>query len=544
MKGAGQTTLALLATLSLTGCDFLRGYAEGHSTSLGAYETEDLSSAQLGAARFLFDDFGALSTDTLDTGAVPWKLVAAALVLKRYPGEPATDAHLRAVLTSYGFIFPTSVDNWPLDKAPEFRTPLGIVSGMVQRDLPRVSVEAANLGCASCHAGVTYDAQGQPQPVAWLGLPNTSLNLDDYEDAVRAALRAVLDDPARVFAAIKQLFPDVTEDELRTLQKSTWPKLADRVKAGEHEPQFRHGGPGRSNGIEALKIQLHVKAGQLRSAAGVSIPQIGDQGMHWSLLSDGVFTRRGDPRFQLRSSAEMAPPSRTAEIVAFFTMPTMGLHPDEAPKAVESVTEVLNFLSHYQPPKYPGVIDEAAAARGAVIYARCVECHGEYIEREGRLRLRGFPNRLSPLAEIGTDAARAQAVNVEVVDAVEISALGKFIDAAETRGYVAPSLSGVWATAPYLHNGSVPTLASLMTPSERPARFWVGGHRLDFRKGGIAGEMNAAGEYAYPADYLPWSTPRLFDTSRPGQSNRGHEREFDGLSASDKADLIEFLKQL
>src|SRR4029077_18586913 len=108
MKGARQTTFALLAALSITGCDFLRGYAEGHSSSLAPYEAEDLSSAQLGAARFLFDDFGALNTDTLESGAMPWKLVAAALVLRRYPGEPATAEHLRALLTSYGFLFPTS----------------------------------------------------------------------------------------------------------------------------------------------------------------------------------------------------------------------------------------------------------------------------------------------------------------------------------------------------------------------------------------------------------------------------------------------------
>src|SRR5262245_55888002 len=130
MKRARQTSLALLIALAIAGCDFLRGYAEGRSTGLAPYENEDLTTAQLGAARFLFDDFGALNTDTLDTSAVPWKLAAAALVLKNYPGQPATTEHLRALLTSYGFIFPAAVGNWPGDQPPEFMLPVGLVSGM------------------------------------------------------------------------------------------------------------------------------------------------------------------------------------------------------------------------------------------------------------------------------------------------------------------------------------------------------------------------------------------------------------------------------
>jgi len=544
MTRALPTTLALAATLALAGCDFLRGYAEGHSSSLAPFETEELPSAQLGAARFLFDDFGALNTDTLESQAVPLKLASAALVVQQYPDQPATQANLRAVLTRFGFIFPQTVVNWPLLQQPEFRTPLGIVSGMVQRDLPRVSIEVANLSCASCHAGVTYDAQGQPQPLVWLGLPNTSLDLDAYADGVFGALRAGFARQERVFAAIRELFPDVSEDELKSLRKSVWPKLVERLQAGDRVPPVRNGGPGRSNSVETLKFQFHLKPGGLRSAAGVSIPQIGDQVLRWSLLADGLYTRRGDPRFEARSSDAAATPVRSAEMVAFFSMPALGLHPEEARDTHEPISEVLTFMSRYESPKYPGVIDDEAARRGAVVYARCVECHGEYVEHEGRLRLRGFPNRLSPLAEIGTDAARLDAVNDEVINAIETSSMGKLIHPARTRGYVAPSLAGIWATAPYLHNGSVPTLAALMMPAERPAKFRVGGHRLDFRKVGIAGQVNADGEYVYPPNYLPWSTPALFDTSRPGQSNKGHEREFDGLSAEDKSDLIEFLKQL
>lgn len=518
-----------LVLLALGACDFLRGYAEGHSTRLRPYEEADLTTAQLGAARFVFDDFGGLSTDTLETNAVPWKLVAAALVLERYPGEPATADHLRAVLTSYGFIIPRSIANWPLADQPSFEKPLGLVNGLVRRDLPAIEVEAANLGCSSCHAGVTYDATGAPQPEAWLGAPNTSLDLDAYVDGVERALAAATKKPAATFAAVKQMFPDVTAQELQTLETRV-----ERLASSERAHPFRHGGPGRSNAVEALKQRLHIAAGERAATSGVSIPAVGDLSLRWSMLADGILTRRGDPRFQPRGREEGAAPARTAEIVAYVTMPSLGLHPDAASRATQPVAEALQFLSGIESPKFPGTIDEAAAGRGAVVYARCAECHGEYVERNGRLVLRSFPNRLSPLAEIGTDPARLDAVDERVVDAVDGSPVGKIIEARQTRGYVAPSLAGLWGTAPYLHNGSVPTLAALLSPATRPAQFKVGGHRLDFTQMGIS----------YPDGYLPWSTPRTYDTSLPGQSNRGHEKEFDGLSDADKGDLIEFLKQL
>ena len=533
--GPRAFTWVLVTSFGLAGCNFLRGYAEGPSTSFAPYESRSLAASERGAARFLFDDFGSINTDTLETNAVPWKLVAAALVSKKYPGEPPTQERLRRILGSYGFIYPESVGNWPGPAQPAFQLPLGIISGMLQRDIPRVRVEVANLSCASCHSGATYDAGGNPRAIVWLGLPNTSLDLDAYVDGVLDALRTAVKDREATFAAIQALFPDVGADELKTLRKFVWPLLVERLGEGTDGLPFRNGGPGRSNGVEALKFQFKLPAGAHPTAAAVSMPYIGEQRLRWSLLADGIYKRHGDPRFGPRALAAAAPPGQTAEMVSFVTVPTMGLKPDKAVKIVGTMSDVLVFMAGYEPPAFPGEIDRAAAIRGAALYARCASCHGEFEERGGRLRLSSFPNRLSTIEEIGTDGARLEAVSPAVIAAVAGTPSGRYLEAAETRGYVAPALVSVWATAPYLHNGSVPTLAALMSPEERPARFLVGGHRLDFEKVGIDD---------YPPDYQPWSTPRLFDTAEPGRSNRGHEREFEGLSEADKADLIEFLKQL
>jgi hypothetical protein len=153
-----------------------------------------------------------------------------------------------------------------------------------------------------------------------------------------------------------------------------------------------------------------------------------------------------------------------------------------------------------------------------------------------------FPNRLVGDESIGTDRARAQAVDVALVRALGRTAYVRHLEARATGGYVAPILSGVWATAPYLHNGSVPTLWQLLTPEARPVRFTVGGHRLDFTTVGLAGAVGADGVFRDSSTYAPWSRPEIVDTRSPGMGNGGHAREVAGLTADDKRQLLEYLK--
>jgi hypothetical protein len=145
---------------------------------------------------------------------------------------------------------------------------------------------------------------------------------------------------------------------------------------------------------------------------------------------------------------------------------------------------------------------------------------------------------------MGTDSARWAMTDTAFVRAFEQQAFRRYVSVARTGGYVAPILSGVWATAPYLHNGSVPTMWHLLTPAERPAVFFVGGHRLDFERMGLAGENTDGGVWRDQSGYVPWATPERYDTRRPGLSGAGHELQVAGLSDHDKRVLIEYLKQL
>ncbi len=112
---------------------------------------------------------------------------------------------------------------------------------------------------------------------------------------------------------------------------------------------------------------------------------------------------------------------------------------------------------------------------------------------------------------------------------------------ASLMAYKGRPLNGIWATAPYLHNGSVPTLYDLLLPVEsRPQSFYLGCRELDTSRVGNA---------------CPEGTGFLFDTSKEGNSNKGHEyaagrtNQLDGkplppLDQPDRLALLEFLKTL
>jgi hypothetical protein len=101
------------------------------------------------------------------------------------------------------------------------------------------------------------------------------------------------------------------------------------------------------------------------------------------------------------------------------------------------------------------------------------------------------------------------------------------VEARAGRGYAAPPLTGLWQSAPYLHNGSVPTLRQLMLLEPRAATFPIGGHDLDMAAVGVG----AGGR-------------SVRDTRQPGLGNQGHTREFDALTRADREALLEYLKTL
>ena len=202
--------------------------------------------------------------------------------------------------------------------------------------------------------------------------------------------------------------------------------------------------------------------------------------------------------------------------------------------------DIQAFLESLTPPKYPFAIDIAKAEEGKAIFARtCAKCHGTY-GPGGE-----YPSRIVELKEIGTDPARALGVVPRFVAHYNSTWFGEDYPVDEEMiGYQAPPLDGIWATAPYLHNGSVPTLATLLKSSDRPSRFYrppsTDFENYDTEHVGWKFERSSDQPETGPS---PEKSRSLFDSSRFGLGNGGHTFG-DRLPDGDRSKLIEYLKTL
>ena len=214
---------------------------------------------------------------------------------------------------------------------------------------------------------------------------------------------------------------------------------------------------------------------------------------------------------------------------------------------VESIEMVLGDLL---PPAYPLPVDRDRAAVGGTIFRQhCQHCHGTYDHD-----VAGFPIYQAPLHipidDIGTDCDRLDIVTDEFVELVNHSPLGEKIrvNSNYTRGYFAPRLEGIWSRFPYLHNGSVPNLRALLSaPNQRPKRFDLSEagelHRFDPLDVGLTVCRPSSPEDDQLHARSARGARNVYDTSRLGHSNQGHEFGLD-LSSAEKSALIEYLKTL
>jgi mono/diheme cytochrome c family protein len=205
--------------------------------------------------------------------------------------------------------------------------------------------------------------------------------------------------------------------------------------------------------------------------------------------------------------------------------------------------DIQAFFKSLEPPKYPFPVDSAKVERGrAVFEENCARCHGTYGPNGN------YPNKIIPLDVIGTDPARFRGLSDRLVAHYNTTWLGAEYPVNTKRiGYQAPPLDGLWATAPYLHNGSVPNLHALLSSSARPARFTrppsTDFEHYDSSRLGWKYREVSQDELISTMRRSPFEAKFIVDTSRFGMSNGGHTFG-DDLSEDERMDLIEYLKTL
>ena len=206
----------------------------------------------------------------------------------------------------------------------------------------------------------------------------------------------------------------------------------------------------------------------------------------------------------------------------------LGAPPKDNAEFLGEVRWLIEYVSAKRAPPYPFAVDTAAVARGKQVFdTTCAGCHAS--ARTGMV---------IPLAEVGTSAERIATWNERAAREANQVVAGMGIERpglveAPLTGYVAAFLDGIWLRAPYLHNGSVPSLRDLLEPpAQRPTRFWRGYDVYDPDRVGFVTHGPEAERIG-----------TVHDVGARGGSNRGHAFGTT-LPAADKADLLEYLKTM
>jgi mono/diheme cytochrome c family protein len=214
-------------------------------------------------------------------------------------------------------------------------------------------------------------------------------------------------------------------------------------------------------------------------------------------------------------------------------------------KQHEALADISAYVWTIEAPKYPFPIDTEKAAKGLEVFKQtCARCHGRYGPDDS------YPNKIVPFDEIGTDRALADSFNLVRMQlnqswvAREIGPDGKAYQYLEAKGYQASPLDGVWATAPYFHNSSAPTVYHVLNSKARP-KWFTRSYRTekeDYDPGKLGWRITVL-DQAPGARLSAWELRKIYDTTLPGRGNGGHTFG-DDLSEEERMAVIEYLKTL
>ena len=447
--------------------------------------------------------------------------------------------------------------------------PEGLPVGFAVDD--REETKWVGLTCAACHAGeITY----QDQKIYIDGGPGL-MDFTGFEQTVYGALKSTYEDTAkfdRFAAALKQSSPE-DKTELKETLQSRVDFFRLRLEANATEVPY---GYGRVDAFGQIFNAIAVEAMDIPSNrhvpdGPVSIPVLWDAS-HLDLVQWNASAANSEPG-PLGQNATTA-----LAVYGQIDMPGSKWFGYSSTIAFRNLGYIQTKLYELTSPVWPeqilGEIDKTKAAAGKKLYEQnCASCHTVIDRADPTRKLKAGA---IPLEQIGTDPkmvenfvnARAKTgplegrkskyivgepfpAEVATFDMVLQATLGSMIrhplqavsavlnekrdvytsePFLKEKVYKARPLNGMWAAAPYLHNGSVPTLYDLLLPAtERPVSFYVGNKELDPVKVGFVTEQ---GEHS-----------NLFDTTLLGNSNSGHEFGA-ALTEEERWALVEYLKTL
>lgn len=428
------------------------------------------------------------------------------------------------------------------------------------------------LTCSACHTGqVNY--KGTMMRID--GAPTLADHFR-FSDELVAALQATAADDAKFerFArkVLGQGYIPESAQKLREELRGTAGILGTRQSKDRPAHPYGYARLDAFGAIfnQVLGADINVPENYLPANAPVSFPFIWD-----TPQSDLVQWNGSAP------NAGFGPLARNVgEILGVYG--TVSVQPANGPgypssARIIALGELEKSLDDLWSPLWPAeilpAIDTAKAAQGQPLFQQhCAQCHALIDRTSPQRRITAV---MTPVGELGTDPTMAdnfvsrtgktgilkghkvlpvigptfgeEATGFQILENVAVGAiLGQKADSIEAgideyvnvkrartfdpRSYKARSLNGIWATAPFLHNGSVPNLWQLLQPADqRVKEFYVGSREFDPVNVGL--------------DTAPYPGGYKFDTTLPSNSNAGHNY---GTTLTDdqKWALVEYLKSL
>jgi hypothetical protein len=464
--------------------------------------------------------------------------------------------------------------------------PDGLPIGVTKTVVPSGQFKGvyAGLTCATCHTG---QIQYRGKQIRIEGGAANRFDLITWLRSLSAALEATRTDPARYQRMLERVRSRGPVDEADLRQRLERDAADLRAIVTNQIVVPSPPGPGRLDALTEIwnmlaAIRANIPENTFPNLAPVKPPFV------WNAPQSAWIQWRGVIDNPLSRNFGQA-------LGVFAKYDLRSASPDlETTVDVHGIVAIERLLRRLAPPKWPeeilGQLDQLKVKQGAQLYAEnCVECHTTYPYRwsapakEGK---RFIENAIVPLTIIGTESQfRGPSVDPlptaltrqlaplfggrEVIPGIDFIAffqprmVGKAI---KEGGYTAEELvamngfvnfgdeprskppaglnykagprDGVWATGPFLHNGSVPNLYEMLLPAAQRSKTFYVGREFDPVKVGIDTSGKSGGF--------------LFDTSLVGNSNAGHSFESGSgpgiigreLTDTERYAIIEYIKSI
>jgi len=435
---------------------------------------------------------------------------------------------------TFGMYFEKNADGTPKD------LPVGVQKGR------NMGIDRVFVNCAVCHHS-TVRVAGETR--LYLGMPAARFNLGNFEQFLidlpvdeRFNATYIVPEIERQAGSLSLIDKYLVYPIAISLMRDRLLMLRNRFLPMEPKSW----GPGRVDTFNSAKALFNYPFHDMELTSPAELRGAADFPSIWNQKQ-----REG---MQLHWDGNNCRVDERNKSAAFGTGTT------PATIDLDAIGRLEKWLLTKQPDPWPKEwpIDQAKAARGQEVYKTyCLNCHGtngkdfsapcriaqgiaiDQCEHQSKdVPYGDCVGQVTPIEKVATDAYRLNSYTYDLAANQGMLYAGepyRFKHFRKTYGYANMPLDGIWLRAPYLHNGSVPTLRLLLEPAaNRPPVFFRGNDNYDPVNAGFIWQVPASDGRKYFA----------FDTRAVANGNQGHEGPAYGtlLPPADKDAIVEYLK--